>query len=127
MSFDIDKLSTADLLIVGSGLFGLTVAERVASELGMHVAVVERREHIGGNAWSETDPGTGIVIDPYGSHLFHCNSTKVWEYLNHFCRFSDYRHSVFTRYRDQIYTMPMTSVLSASILDVRLRRPKHGD
>ena len=107
ISFDVDTLSAADLIIVGSGFFGLTIAERAASELGLRVAIVERREHIGGNAWSEADPSTGIEIHRYGSHLFHCNSRKVWEYLNQFCQFSDYRHSVFTRYRDQIYAMPI--------------------
>jgi UDP-galactopyranose mutase len=107
ISSDISILSAADLVIVGSGLFGLTVAERAASELGLRVAVVERRKHIGGNAWSELDPSTGIEIHRYGSHLFHCNSTKVWEYLNKFCQFSDYRHSVFTVYRGGIYSMPI--------------------
>jgi UDP-galactopyranose mutase len=107
ISSNIGILSAADLIIVGSGFFGLTIAEHAASELGLRVAIVERREHIGGNAWSEVDPSTGIEIHRYGSHLFHCNSVKVWEYLNHFCQFNDYRHSVFTFYHGQIYPMPI--------------------
>jgi UDP-galactopyranose mutase len=104
---DIGVVSDADLIVVGAGFFGLTIAERAARELGLRVAIIERRNHIGGNAWSEIDPSTGIEIHRYGSHLFHCNSTLVWEYLNRFCQFNDYRHSVFTRYRGQIYAMPI--------------------
>jgi UDP-galactopyranose mutase len=105
--FDASVFSGADLVVVGSGFFGLTIAERAATELGLRVVVIEKRQHIGGNAWSETDPSTGIEVHRYGSHLFHCNSKKVWEYLNRFCQFSDYRHSVFTLYRGQIYSMPI--------------------
>ena len=50
----------ADLVVVGAGLFGLTVAERVANDLGRKVVILERRSHIGGNAWSEVEPTTGI-------------------------------------------------------------------
>jgi UDP-galactopyranose mutase len=100
-------LGAADLIIVGSGFFGLTIAERAANEIGLRVAIIERRDHLGGNAWSEVDPLTGIEIHRYGSHLFHCNSTEIWEYLNRFCKFNEYRHSVFTYYRDQIYPMPI--------------------
>ena len=106
-TIDLGLLSAADIIVVGSGFFGLTIAERAARELGLRIAIVERREHIGGNAWSENDPSTGIEVHRYGSHLFHCNSTKVWEYLNRFCQFSDYRHTVYTRYRGQIYPMPI--------------------
>src|ERR1700683_1302085 len=106
-SCDASIFCNADLIIVGSGFLGLTIAERAASELGLRVAIIEKRQHIGGNAWSETDPSTGIEIHRYGSHLFHCNSRKVWDYLNRFCQFSDYRHSVFSLYRGQIYPMPI--------------------
>lgn len=99
--------SNYDLVVVGSGFFGLTIAERCASQLGMRVCVLERRQHVGGNAWSEVDPETGIEIHPYGSHLFHTSSTVVWEYVNQFSSFSNYRHRVIVRHRDRFYTMPM--------------------
>ena len=57
-----------DLFVVGSGFFGLTVAERVATQLGKRVLVVDRRGHIGGNAYSEPEPQTGIEIHKYGAH-----------------------------------------------------------
>ncbi|HEX8761054.1 MAG TPA: NAD(P)-binding protein, partial [Pseudonocardiaceae bacterium] len=60
-----------DLIVVGSGFFGLTVAERVASQLDRRVLVLDRRHHIGGNAYSETEPETGIEVHRYGAHLFH--------------------------------------------------------
>uniref|UniRef100_UPI0014464263 FAD-dependent oxidoreductase n=1 Tax=Gordonia paraffinivorans TaxID=175628 RepID=UPI0014464263 len=63
--------SRYDLIVVGSGFFGLTVAERAATQLGKRVLVVERRDHIGGNAYSEPEPTTGIEIHKYGAHLFH--------------------------------------------------------
>ncbi|MDT5360599.1 MAG: UDP-galactopyranose mutase, partial [Mycobacterium sp.] len=55
-----------DLFVVGSGFFGLTIAERVATQLGKRVLVVDRRPHIGGNAYSEDEPSTGIEVHKYG-------------------------------------------------------------
>ena len=86
-----------DLVIVGSGFFGLTVAERVASELDKRVLMLERRSHIGGNAYSEPEPETGIEIHRYGAHLFHTSNERVWEYVNRFTDFTGYQHRVFAR------------------------------
>ncbi|WAP59468.1 UDP-galactopyranose mutase [Streptomyces sp. S465] len=96
-----------DLLVVGSGLFGLTVAERCAAELGLRVTVLERRSHIGGNAYSEADPETGIEVHRYGSHLFHTSNDRVWTYVNRFTEFSDYQHRVYTVHGGKIYSMPI--------------------
>jgi UDP-galactopyranose mutase len=67
----------ADLVVVGSGLFGATIAERCATQLGLRVIILERRGHVGGNAWSVADPETGIEVHRYGSHLFHTKSDAV--------------------------------------------------
>ncbi|MCA0256827.1 MAG: UDP-galactopyranose mutase [Proteobacteria bacterium] len=96
-----------DLLVVGAGFFGATIAERVANELGKRVLVIDRRDHIGGNAYSETDPETGIEVHRYGAHLFHTQSETVWNYVNRFSAFTDYRHRVFSSYRDRVYPMPI--------------------
>ncbi|MFD7732312.1 UDP-galactopyranose mutase [Kitasatospora phosalacinea] len=96
-----------DLVVVGSGLFGLTVAERVAAGLGRRVLVLERRDHLGGNAHSEADPATGIEVHRYGSHLFHTSNPRVWEYVRRFGEFTDYRHQVWTHHRGRIYPMPI--------------------
>ena len=67
-----------DLVVVGSGFYGLTIAERAATELDKRVLVLERREHIGGNAYSEREPQTGIEVHRYGAHLFHTSNARVW-------------------------------------------------
>lgn len=96
-----------DLLIVGSGFFGLTVAERAARVLGKKVTVIERRSHLGGNAYSETDPETGIEVHRYGAHLFHTSNKKVWDYVNQFTQFTDYQHRVYSTYRGEVYPLPI--------------------
>ncbi|WP_209022036.1 UDP-galactopyranose mutase [Nocardioides sp. 503] len=100
-----------DLVVVGSGFFGLTIAERCASELGLKVLVLERRHHLGGNAYSEIDPETGIEVHVYGTHLFHTSNKKVWEYVNRFTSFTGYQHRVFAKYQGQVYSFPMNLAL----------------
>ncbi len=101
------KDNTYDLIVVGSGFFGLTVAERTANELGKRVLVVERRNHIGGNAYSEAEPETGIEVHKYGAHLFHTSNKRVWDYVNQFTDFTDYQHRVFAMYKGTAYQFPM--------------------
>jgi UDP-galactopyranose mutase len=100
-----------DLVVVGSGFFGLTIAERAAAELDKRVLVLERRAHIGGNAYSEPEPETGIEIHRYGAHLFHTSNERVWEYVNRFTDFTGYQHRVFAKYQGQVYTFPMNLAL----------------
>jgi UDP-galactopyranose mutase len=97
----------ADLVVVGSGFFGLTVAERAARELGRKVVVIDRRDHIGGNAYSEDDPETGIEVHRYGAHLFHTSNETVWEYVNRFTTFTGYQHRVYTNHRGVVYPLPI--------------------
>ena len=99
-------LASADFIVIGSGFFGLTVAERIASQLNKKVAIFETRAHFGGNAHSRVDPETGIEIHTYGSHLFHTNSEKIWEYVNRFTKFNSYEHRVFGISKGQILTLP---------------------
>ena len=96
-----------DIVVVGSGLFGLTVAERCANELGLSVLILERRPHIGGNAYSETDPRTGIEVHKYGAHLFHTSNERVWSYVNRFTSFTSYVHHVYTNHDGVVYPMPI--------------------
>jgi UDP-galactopyranose mutase len=97
----------ADLVVVGAGLFGLTVAERCATEFGARVLVLDRRGHIGGNAYSEVDPDTGIEVHRYGTHVFHTSNERVWAYVNRFTAFTGYRHRVFSVSGGQVYPMPI--------------------
>jgi UDP-galactopyranose mutase len=98
---------TADLLIVGSGFFGLTIADRCARELGLQVQIIDRRDHIGGNAYSEAEPETGIEVHRYGAHLFHTSNQRVWEYVNRFTDFTPYQHRVYTTYAGEVFPMPI--------------------
>jgi UDP-galactopyranose mutase len=100
-------VSQHDLVVVGSGFFGLTVAERIAEQHGRRVLVLERRDHLGGNAFSEPDPDTGIEVHRYGAHLFHTSNERVWEYVNRFSTFSDYVHHVYTVHEGVVYPMPI--------------------
>ncbi|MCZ0709093.1 UDP-galactopyranose mutase [Microbacterium paraoxydans] len=95
-----------DLLVVGSGFFGLTIAER-AAEAGRTVTVIDRRSHIGGNAYSEAEPETGIEVHRYGAHLFHTSNATVWEYVNRFTSFTNYVHRVYTTHKGVVFPMPV--------------------
>jgi UDP-galactopyranose mutase len=96
-----------DLFVVGSGFFGLTIAERAATQLNKRVLVLERRHHLGGNAYSEPEPQTGIEIHRYGAHLFHTSNQRVWDYARQFTDFTGYQHRVFAMHDGQVYQFPM--------------------
>ncbi|WP_114907245.1 UDP-galactopyranose mutase [Ornithinimicrobium murale] len=98
----------ADLLVVGAGLFGLTVAERAASVHGLRVLLIDARARLGGNVASEVDPQTGIEVHRYGTHVFHTNNERVWEYVRRFTAFTDYTHRVFTVHRGEVFPMPIS-------------------
>jgi UDP-galactopyranose mutase len=100
------RYDSFDLIIVGAGLYGLTIAERVANVLGRRVLILEKRNHIGGNAWSEIHP-SGIEIHKYGSHIFHTSSKRVWEYVSQFSQFTDYRHKVMAKHGNKMFQMPI--------------------
>ena len=102
-----EAIQKADLVVVGSGFFGLTVAERAAAEMNARVLVLDRRDHIGGNAYSYVEPSTGIEVHKYGSHLFHTSNERVWEYVNRFTSFNTYRHHVFSIHKNQVFSMPI--------------------
>ena len=96
-----------DLVVVGSGFYGLTVAQQAADRLGLKVKVIEQRNHIGGNAYSEFDPATGIEVHKYGSHLFHTSNERVWDYVKRFTAFNNYKHLVWAKHNDDLYPMPI--------------------
>ncbi|MEW9808460.1 UDP-galactopyranose mutase [Mesorhizobium sp. ZMM04-5] len=100
-------LANVDLLIVGAGFYGATIAERAAARLGRRVLVIDRRNHIGGNAYTETDAETGIETHRYGAHLFHTSNEAVWRYLRGFTGFSAYRHRGVTLHAGKVYSLPI--------------------
>ena len=109
-----EAIREAEIVIVGSGFFGATIADRAAREFGCRVVVLERRSHIGGNAYSYPDPDTGIEVHRYGSHIFHTSNERVWDYVSRFTTFNDYRHHVWTKHAGNAYPMPISlATLSA--------------
>ena len=81
-------------LVVGSGLSGAVLAERLAAVRGEEVLVIDRRNHIGGNVYDYKDASTGITIHKYGPHVFHTNSREVWEYLSRFTQWHRFMYQV---------------------------------
>lgn len=96
-----------DVLIVGAGLYGLTMAERIVTQLGKRVLLIDKRNHIGGNCASEVDSITGIECHKYGAHLFHTSIQRVWDYVNQFTAFTDYTHKVYTTHKGEVYPLPI--------------------
>lgn len=94
-------------LVVGCGFWGSVFAERIASVLNEKVVIIDKKSHIGGASYSEIDSGSGIEVHKYGSHIFHTSSKKVWEYVNKFASFNNYRHKVLANYQNKIYPMPI--------------------
>lgn len=102
-----ESLTAADVVVVGSGLYGLTMADRLVNEYGKRVVIIERRPHLGGNAYSEFDDETAIEVHRYGSHLFHTSNQRVVDYVKRFTAFNDYQHRVYSRYQSRIFPMPI--------------------
>jgi len=92
-----------DYLIVGSGLYG-SVFAREATNKGYKVLIVEKRNHVGGNVYTENIEG--INVHKYGAHIFHTNNKEVWDYVNKYIKFNDYVHHVIARYKDEYYDLP---------------------
>ena len=94
-----------DCLVVGAGFAGSVMAERLA-EAGQRVLVVERRPHIGGNAYDRHDDA-GLLIHPYGPHIFHTNSVEVFDYLSRFTAWRPYQHRVLASVDGQLVPVPI--------------------
>ena len=95
-----------DYLIVGAGYAGSVLAERLASQHGARILLIDRRPHIGGNAYDEQN-AAGILYHKYGPHIFHTNSEQVVEYLSQFTEWRPYEHRVLARVRDQLVPIPI--------------------
>jgi len=95
-----------DFVIVGAGLAGSTLAERVANVLGKRVLLVEQRNHVGGNTYDHYDEH-GVLVQKYGPHIFHSTSGRVWEYLSRFTEWNDYVHRVLASVKDKEVYLPI--------------------
>ena len=95
-----------DYLVVGAGFAGATIAERLASDAGKKVLICDRRPHIAGNAYDHYDEA-GVLVHRYGPHIFHTNSSDVYEYLSQFTDWRPYQHRVLARVDGQLLPIPI--------------------
>jgi UDP-galactopyranose mutase len=108
-----------DYLIVGAGLAGSVMAERLASQLNKKVIVVEQRNHIGGNAFDEYDEN-GILVHRYGPHIFHTNSKKVFDYLSNFTEWRFYEHEVLANSKGKLFPIPINRITINKVYGLNL-------
>ena len=92
-----------DYLIVGAGLFGAVFAHEMKNK-GKSCLVIDRRNHIGGNVY--TEDVNGIQVHVYGAHIFHTHDKKIWDYVNRFAEFNNYINSPVARYKNELYNLP---------------------
>ncbi|MTJ09545.1 UDP-galactopyranose mutase [Anabaena sp. UHCC 0204] len=95
-----------DYLIVGAGFSGSVIAERLATQLGKKVLIVDKRNHIGGNAYDHYNED-GILVHKYGPHIFHTNSREIFEYLSRFTKWRSYEHRVLASVDGQLVPIPI--------------------
>lgn len=109
-----------DYLIVGAGFAGAVMAERLASQFNKKVIVVEKRNHIGGNAFDEYDEH-GILIHKYGPHIFHTNSKEVFEYLSQFTEWRFYEHRVLANHQGELFPIPINRITINKFFDCNFK------
>jgi UDP-galactopyranose mutase len=120
-----------DVLVVGAGLSGAVVAERLARLKGMKVLVIDKRRHIGGNCYDYIDEN-GILMNKYGAHLFHTNDEDVWKYVNEFSEWRRWDHRVLGSVDGKMVNIPVnintvnalcgTNIINESEMDLWLKK-----
>ena len=109
-----------DYLIVGCGFAGSVLAERLANEHDARILMIDKRDHVGGNAYDEKDEA-GILIHRYGPHIFHTNSDEVFDYLSRFTDWRPYEHRVLANVRDQLVPIPINRTTLNELFDLDLK------
>lgn len=107
-----------DVLVVGAGFSGAVIARQLA-ERGYDVVVIDKRDHIGGNAFDRLD-ARGVLIHPYGPHIFHTNSARIFEYLSNFTRWRPYEHRVLAKVEDKFVPLPINIDTVNRLYDLQL-------
>ncbi|QJD60767.1 UDP-galactopyranose mutase [Pseudomonas sp. gcc21] len=114
-----NRTASFDYLIVGAGFAGSVIAERLAAGLNKRVLVVDRRPHIGGNAYDFYDDA-GVLIHRYGPHIFHTNSQRIVDYLSRFTQWRPYEHRVLAMVDSQILPIPINRTTLNKLYDLHL-------
>jgi UDP-galactopyranose mutase len=108
-----------DYMVVGAGIFGATFAQQ-AKEKGKSVLVIDKRDHIGGNVYTKNV--NGINVHAYGCHCWHTDKKEVWDYVNRFTKFNNYRHKGIVNFKDKIYSFPINLMTMGQIWGVTTPR-----
>ncbi|MDB5188990.1 MAG: UDP-galactopyranose mutase [Candidatus Nomurabacteria bacterium] len=111
-----------DVVIVGAGISGLTLAERYAS-IGKRLLIIEKRHHIGGNCHDFINEA-GILVSKYGPHYFHTNDEKVWQYVNRFSQWHPYEHRVVGHNIGKTFPIPVNRITINTAFDLNLKNEK---
>jgi len=119
------RRSHYDALIVGAGFAGSVLAERLASE-GKHVLLIDRRPHIGGNAFDKLD-AAGVLIHQYGPHIFHTNSSEIFDYLSRFTEWRPYEHRVLAEVDAQLVPMPINRTTLNALYGADLKTDEEAE
>ena len=109
-----------DYLIVGCGFAGSVLAERLANQHGARILMIDKRDHIAGNAYDEKD-AAGILMHRYGPHIFHTNSDDVFAYLSNFTNWRPYEHRVLAHVRDKLVPIPINRTTLNALFDLDLK------
>ena len=105
-----------DYLIVGAGFYGAICAHELVKR-GKSVLVIEKRDHIGGNCYTRNVEG--VHVHEYGPHIFHTNDKKIWEWINQFAEFNNYKNTPVANYRGEIYSLPFSMWTFAQMWGVK--------
>jgi UDP-galactopyranose mutase len=115
-----------DYLIVGAGFAGSVLAERLARGSGKRVLVIDKRSHIGGNAYDEKD-AAGVLMHRYGPHIFHTNSEEIFKYLSQFTKWRPYEHRVLADIRGLLVPMPINRTTLNELYNLELATDEEAE
>ena len=109
-----------DYLVVGCGISGVTIAERISTKLKKKVLIIDKRNHIAGNCYDYIDDKTNILLNKYGAHLFHTNNERVWNYVNSFCKWERWEHEVLSYVDNKLVPIPVNITTINKLLNLNI-------
>lgn len=115
-----------DILVIGAGISGITIAERYANFLNKKVLIIDKRDHIGGNCYDYYND-IGILVPKYGPHFFHTNNEEVWEYVSKFTEWHPYEHRVLARVLDMEVPVPVNITTVNKLFNLNIKSPEEMD
>lgn len=120
------SVDTYDYLIVGAGFAGSVLAERLAAGLGKRVLLIDRREHIGGNAYDHYNEA-GVMVHRYGPHIFHTNAERIVQYLSRFTKWRPYEHRVLAQVAEHLVPIPINLTTLNTLYGLDMTEPQAAE